>query len=108
MTAKLPYDLINPSALQGLAEALQFGAQKHGANDWEDVPRPQKDHFAAVMRHLWAWWGGECHDPESGLSHLSHAHARIMMLAAQERAGRTTENKQGGERSHVVYNFFSD
>jgi hypothetical protein len=26
-----------------------------------------------MMRHAWAFWGGETYDPESGLHHLAHA-----------------------------------
>lgn len=36
--------------------------------------------FDALMRHLWAWWGGEETDPESGESHLDHAACCLMFL----------------------------
>lgn len=40
--------------------------------------------FGALMRHMWAWWGGEKVDPETGKSHLWHAGCCIAFLIAYE------------------------
>ena len=40
--------------------------------------------FAALMRHMWAWWRGEVNDPETGMSHLWHAATNIAFLLAFE------------------------
>lgn len=66
-------------ALTEIARALTFGAKKYADYNWRagfSWYRP----FNACMRHLWAWWGGEDKDPESGLSHLAHAGANILFL----------------------------
>lgn len=66
-------------ALTEIARALTFGAKKYADYNWRagfTWSRP----FNACMRHLWAWWGGENNDPESGLSHLAHAGANILFL----------------------------
>jgi hypothetical protein len=60
-------------------DKLPFGANKYGDRNWErgmNWSRP----FAALMRHMWAWWRGEDRDPETGLSHLAHAGCCILFL----------------------------
>mgnify|MGYP000957934659 CR=1 FL=1 len=56
---------------------------KTGERNWElgmSWSRP----FAALMRHMWAWWRGEAADPETGMSHLHHACCCLMFLVAFE------------------------
>ena len=69
---KLRFDLIPPGALKELAAVYTVGAQKYGDRNWEQGLAWGRV-FAAIQRHLWAWWGGEELDPEDGLSHLAHA-----------------------------------
>lgn len=76
---KARYDLLTHEFLEGTASVLTFGAQKYGDRNWElgmKWGRP----FAALMRHIWAWWRGEEKDPESGLSHLAHAACNLCFL----------------------------
>lgn len=69
---KLRFDLIPPGPLQQLAEVYTVGAAKYGDRNWEQGLAWGRV-FAAIQRHLWAFWGGEAQDPEDGLSHLAHA-----------------------------------
>ena len=81
---KLRYDLLPPELLEEVARVLAFGAEKYSARNWElgmQWSRP----FGAMMRHMWAWWGGEDKDPETGYSHLAHAACCIAFLVAYER-----------------------
>ena len=83
---KLPYHLIPPELLSSVADILDFGAKKYAARNWEagmDWSRV----FGALQRHLWAWWGGEKQDPETGKSHLWHAGCCIAFLIAYEIRG---------------------
>lgn len=73
------YDLIPPEALDGLTKVLTFGAQKYSDRNWEAGMRWGRV-FAALMRHLWAWWRREELDLETGLSHLHHAACCIAFL----------------------------
>lgn len=81
---KLRFDLIAPEFLEELSKVITFGAQKYSARNWENGMRWGRV-FGALMRHLWAWWGGEAKDPETGFSHLAHAAANIMFLVTYER-----------------------
>lgn len=77
------HDLIPPELNDAVARVLAFGAGKYGARNWEKGMawgRP----FAALMRHMWAWWGGEARDPETGMSHLWHAACCITFLITYE------------------------
>jgi hypothetical protein len=91
---KTRYDLLPPEFLHGTAEILTFGADKYGARNWElgmNWGRP----FAAMMRHMWAWWRGEKLDPETGKSHLWHAACCIAFLMAYEERGIGTDDRPG-------------
>lgn len=46
-----------------------------------------------MMRHMWAWWGGQDKDPETGFSHLAHAACCIAFLMAYERRGIWTDDR---------------
>jgi hypothetical protein len=89
---KLRMDLIPPEALFAMAEVLDYGASKAGADgkgygerNWEkgmSAPRL----YAAAQRHLIQWWAGSKNDDESGLSHLWHAMTNIaFMISLYER-----------------------
>lgn len=69
---KLRFDLIPPGALKELAAVYTVGASKYGDRNWEQGLAWGRV-FAAIQRHLWAFWGGEDLDPDDGLSHLAHA-----------------------------------
>lgn len=90
------YDLIAPELLEFVARVLTFGANKYGERNWEQGMswgRP----FAALMRHIWAWWGGESNDPETGLPHLAHAACCVMFLLAYERRNIGKDNRPSQE-----------
>lgn len=69
---KLRFDLIPVDALTELAKVYTMGCKKYGENNWRKGLWWGRI-FAALMRHLWAFWRGEELDKESGLSHVIHA-----------------------------------
>lgn len=79
-TGKLPWDILPVESVEEIIEALQFGAQKYGAYNWQKVERPFNRYFAALCRHIFAWWKGEETDQESGKHHLAHAGCCILFL----------------------------
>lgn len=72
-------DLIPAHPLIDIAAVLTTGAAKYGDRNWE-LGMSWGRIFAALMRHLWRWWGGEENDPEDGHSHLAHAACNILFL----------------------------
>jgi hypothetical protein len=94
---KTRYDLYTQEALDQIGQVLTYGAAKYADRNWEKgIPYGRV--FAAIMRHLWAWWGGEKNDPESGLNHLAHAGCNIVFLLTFEKrnmAGEWDERNKG-------------
>ncbi len=73
------FDLIPPRPLIYLARVFGKGAQKYAERNWEKGYIWSKT-FSALMRHCWAFWGGETMD-EDGLPHMAHAawHCFVLM-----------------------------
>ena len=94
---KAPFHLIPPEFLFALATILEFGAKKYAERNWEKGISYSRL-FSALMRHMWAWWGGKnptsqnfalgTFDEETKYSHLWHAGFCIMALATFEERGR--------------------
>jgi len=88
-------DLLPPELLFAVATVLAFGAKKYDDRNWEKGMSWGRV-FAALMRHLWAWWRGEKTDDETGFSHLWHAGCCIAFLIAFEARdiGEDDRNKE--------------
>lgn len=79
---KVDWSLVPFEALEGMAQVLEFGAKKYdrwnwttgGGFKWTRV-------LASCLRHIFAFMRGEDVDPESGLSHISHAQCNLLFLA---------------------------
>ena len=84
------YDMIPADALELVAKHYGKGAEKYPPFDNNDgyglLDNWRRGYawslsFAAMMRHAWAFWGGEDIDPETGSPHLAAVvwHALTMM-----------------------------
>jgi hypothetical protein len=91
-TGKLQLHLLPPEALAAAARAFGFGASKYAPWNWAGGFSWSRL-YAAQQRHMTAWWSGEETDPESGLSHLDHAMACMMMLAAHRELGMGQDDR---------------
>lgn len=80
---KVRMDLLPPELLFAVSDILAFGANKYADRNWEKGMKWGRV-YGALMRHMWAWWGGEQNDPETGKSHLWHAATNIAFLIAYE------------------------
>jgi hypothetical protein len=85
-------DLLPPAAMEQIAEVLTFGAEKYGANNWCRGARWGR-YYAALLRHLFAWWRGEDCDAETGLSHLAHAGCCLLFLMEYQRNGWGSDDR---------------
>jgi hypothetical protein len=90
---KVRIDLFPPEALFGISRVLTFGAAKYADRNWEKGISWSRV-FAALMRHMWCWWGGQGPttesfvfddvDGETKMSHLWHAGCCLVFLIAFE------------------------
>lgn len=98
-TGKCRMDLIPPELLFAVGHILTWGCSKkkgYPERNWENGMHWSRP-FGALMRHMWAWWGGAGPtstsflfgdlDPESKKSHLWHAGCCIAFLIAYEERG---------------------
>jgi hypothetical protein len=72
------FELIPPEALEKVARAYGYGAEKYSDDNW----RKGYDwslSYGAMQRHLNAFWAGEDTD-ESGHPHLAHAAFHVLTL----------------------------
>lgn len=77
---KLRWDLMPFETLEGAVRVLMFGAKKYAAWSFMNVRPYRSRYFAALLRHMFAWWSGEQNDPETGESHLYHAMCCLIFL----------------------------
>lgn len=104
-SGKCRLDLIPPEAIFALGEILTFGATKYADRNWEKGMSWGRV-FGALMRHSWAWWGGQGPttksflfgdlDAETGKSHLWHALCCIAFLVAYEERNLGTDDRLKG------------
>ena len=83
-TSKLRFDLIPPSSLEELVSVYTFGAEKYEPRNWERGIEYSRI-YAAVQRHLSAYWRGQDLDEESALPHLAHAAWGLFALLEYQR-----------------------
>lgn len=63
----LPLEVVNE-----VVDVLEFGATKYAVDNWQKVTEPKQRYYDAALRHIFAWFGGEKLDPETGKHHLAH------------------------------------
>ncbi len=77
--------------------ALSYGGKKYGNHNYRAIGVRASVYYDAAMRHLMAWWEGEDIDPVekggSGLPHLAHAIAGLMVYRDAELAGMATDDR---------------
>ena len=91
-TGKAAFDLVPLSALADCARVFDYGRAKYAEWNWAKG-QPWSVPFACLMRHMAAWQAGEDVDPESGLPHLGHAMANLVMLSTFARTYREGDDR---------------
>ncbi len=91
---KAPIHLVPSQCIIGVAKVMGFGQDKYDEYNYRkgeglDYMRL----YDAAQRHMLAWSLGEDIDPESGLPHLDHAAASIMMLKDLQSRGGKHDNR---------------
>ena len=83
--------LLSSIALLELAKVMTYGSGKYEPQNWRKGFKWSRI-MDAAMRHLLAYNGGERIDPETGLSHLAHSMANLMMLVEFENSNVGTDD----------------
>lgn len=90
---KTPLSLVPPGAIARVAEVMKVGAIKYGPFNWREFPVQQMTYIEAAGRHLGAYQDREDRDPETGLVHLWHAAAGILILIDAIECGSHVDNR---------------
>lgn len=78
---KTDWSLVPWDSVEEIVKVLEFGKVKYAAWNWSSNGGFKYMRvFNSTMRHLLAWARGEDKDPESGLSHISHAACNLLFI----------------------------
>lgn len=98
-SSKPRMDLLPFEALEEVARALAFGAEKYGDHNWRGGMQWSRL-VAALLRHVSAFVKGEDRDSESGLSHLAHAACCTLFLLSYVITSKGTDDRYKGENKN--------
>lgn len=79
--------LLELPGLEDVVRALEHGNVKYQRGSWAFGPSPESAYLDAACRHLFAYVTGEKLDPASGVSHLAHAAASLLIALSKGKLG---------------------
>ncbi len=91
--AKPPLSLIPGQARVLLAEAFRDGARKYGPANWRVDLVTASTYLNAAERHLISWQDGEENAEDSGVHHLAHAAACLLILLDAQASGTLKDDR---------------
>lgn len=100
---KVDLSLISPVAQVHIADALMDGAAKYDPYNWRDKKVQARVYLAAAMRHLNQWAMGEELADDSGVHHLGHAAACMVILLDAQAHGCLLDNRAKGIRLQELH-----
>ena len=89
---KPQWGLLPWEEVEDIVKVLTLGSLKYSRDNWMRVPDLENRYFDALMRHLIAYRKGEQLDPESQLSHLSHAACCLLFIQWGEKQRKAKDN----------------
>ncbi len=90
---KLRYDLIPVEPMAEVARVYTIGAKKYGDRNWERGLKWGRI-YAAIQRHLNAYWRGERDDQVDGQHHLASVVWGALALMEYERTHPELDDRQ--------------
>lgn len=85
-------DLLPPREILEIAQVATHGVAKYEEHNWARGMKWGRV-FSSCLRHLFAFWGGERYDRESGLHHLAHAGWNVLALLYYDNNSIGTDNR---------------
>ncbi len=86
--------LVPREAIWAIAEALTEGATRYAPWNWLREPAAWSVYLDAMHRHLDDWANRKEKDSRTGLSHLAHAGANLMILLTLVIRGLGEDDRQ--------------
>lgn len=68
---KLRWELLPLEDMEEIVKVFHAGAEKYGANNWQNLPNGYERYKAALFRHLLEHEKGHWTDDETGCIHLA-------------------------------------
>lgn len=90
---KIPLHLFPMTAVLYGTVALLDGALKYGRTNWRAAGVRASIYYDACLRHLSRWFEGEDLDPDSGIPHLAHALACIVIIIDAKEANNLKDDR---------------
>jgi len=90
---KIPIHLFPVTAVIYGTMALLDGALKYGRANWRAAGVRASIYYDALNRHMSKWFEGQDIDEDSGLPHLAHAMACIVILIDAIEAGKLKDDR---------------
>ncbi len=88
------WDLFLWGPAECVVRVFEFGAKKRAPWDFRKLPERRLTYFTKALRHMLADVRGERLDPESGLPHVAHAVADLLIwLDSYVEEGQCGEKK---------------
>lgn len=92
--AKPPLHLVPGAAMALVAMAFKDGAGKYGPANWREKAVSSTTYIAAAERHIRQWFdGSEEKAEDSGVHHLAHAAACLMILLDAQVAAKLNDDR---------------
>lgn len=79
------WTLIPWGVMDGVLAVFEYGARKYAPDNWKRVSNGHERYLNAALRHLIKYAEGGVTDTESGLHHLDHAIASLMMIRGRDK-----------------------
>lgn len=84
---------VPPVGMLEVGRVMAVGAAKYGPMNWRHADVSSSIYYDAAMRHLFQWWDGLEADEETGISHLAHAAACLLILLDAKAGGKLKDNR---------------
>jgi Domain of unknown function (DUF5664) len=98
--------LVPPSGFVYAALAMANGADKYGPYNWRDKKVQTMIYLEAAMRHILSFQDGEECAKDSGIPHLGHALACLLIIIDAKETGNLVDNRpKAGAMAELIERF---